>query len=366
MTETSRRQVALWLFVLCGMVFAMVVLGGVTRLTESGLSIVDWNPVIGALPPLSDAEWQATFERYKSSPEFQKLNFWMSLADFKTIFWFEYFHRLWGRVIGAAFLIPFVYFAAMRKLDRPALFRLGGAFVLGGLQGLLGWWMVKSGLVDRPEVSQYRLAAHLALALVIYAYMFWIALDLIRPGWASRAAAPAALPRLLTGIVAWVSVVIVSGAFVAGLDAGHAYNTFPLMGGQIVPPGYLDLSPWYLNAFENVAAVQFHHRVLATGLVLFILGAVAWAWRRGLGGPARRLVLWLALAAVLQLCLGIATLLTYVEISVAATHQAGAVVVLTLALWALHAVRRGAPETAVRGGRRADASMLDGGRAVRY
>ncbi len=317
------------------MIFVMVVLGGVTRLTESGLSMVDWRPVMGVLPPLSEADWQHAFERYKSSPEFRKANFWMTLADFKGIFWYEYLHRVWGRAIGIVYAVPFVYFLLRRRVDRRLGVRLAIGLVLGALQGVLGWVMVRSGLVERPDVSHYRLAAHLGLAILIYGYLLWIALELLTAR--HRDAAAAGLRRGAQAICAWAFFTTITGAFVAGLDAGHAYNTFPLMDGGIVPDAMFDLDPWIINFVENAATVQFTHRVVAILLVVAVLAL--WLRTRRATERARRIGAWLAAAALAQAGLGIATLLSGVAIWLAATHQAGAMVVLTLALWLVHACR---------------------------
>ena len=327
----GRNSIGLWLLTCCAMIFIMVVLGGVTRLTESGLSIVDWRPVMGTLPPLGETEWQEAFARYKSSPEFRKANFWMTLADFKGIFWYEYIHRVWGRAIGLVFAVPFAYFLLRRRIDRGLGVRLVIGLGLGALQGVLGWVMVRSGLVERPDVSQYRLAAHLGLAIVIYGYLLWIALEILTgPGRHEGAMRL----RFHAGVVAaWSFFTAITGAFVAGLDAGRAYNTFPLMDGRIVPEAMFELDPWIINFFENAAAVQFTHRVVAILLVVVILAL----WLRA----PRRIGAWLAVAAVAQAGLGIVTLLTGVEIWIAATHQAGAMVVFTLALWTSHVCRQG-------------------------
>ena len=328
-TPDGRASIGLWLLTCCAMIFIMVVLGGITRLTESGLSMVDWRPVMGTFPPLGETEWQDAFARYKSSPEFRKVNFWMTLADFKGIFWFEYIHRVWGRAIGLVFAVPFAYFLWRRRINRRLGVQLTIGLVLGALQGVLGWVMVQSGLVERPDVSQYRLAAHLGLAIAIYGYLLWIALDILA---GRRRGARAVHLRVHAGAVAaWAFLTAITGAFVAGLDAGRAYNTFPLMDGQIVPEAMFDLDPWIINFFENAAAVQFTHRVVAILLVVAVLAL----WLR----TPRRIGAWLALAAVAQAALGVATLLTGVTIWIAATHQAGAMVVFTLALWTAHACR---------------------------
>ncbi|NQV82151.1 MAG: COX15/CtaA family protein, partial [Alphaproteobacteria bacterium] len=241
----ASEPIGWWLLGVCGLIFAMVVLGGVTRLTDSGLSIVDWRPLMGVLPPLDDETWRALFERYQAYPEYQKINVGMSLAGFKSIFWFEYAHRALGRIIGVAFLVPFLFFAFTGRVERALVPRMVSLFVLGALQGLLGWFMVKSGLVDRPDVSQYRLTAHLGLAVLIYGVMLWTALSVLAP--VPVAPNRAALRKVLRLLVPWVFLVVLSGGFVAGTDAGFAYNTFPLMDGRFVPLGLFDQSPALLN-----------------------------------------------------------------------------------------------------------------------
>jgi cytochrome c oxidase assembly protein subunit 15 len=334
----GQRAVALWLLACAALVFAMVVVGGITRLTHSGLSIVEWQPIVGAVPPLDERQWLETFAKYQKTPEYRLVNRGMTLAQFKGIFWWEYAHRLLGRLIGLVFLAPLVWFAARGRIPRALLPRLVGIFVLGGLQGALGWTMVQSGLVDDPRVSQYRLAAHLGLAAVIYAAILWTALDLLHPERAGGGAS-AGLRRFSLALVAIVFVMILSGGLVAGIRAGLAYNTFPLMNGHVLPPEAFVLDPWVLNFFSNMALVQFDHRLLAWILALL----VPWFWlrsRREAAGPrARR---WcdalLALLAV-QIGLGIATLLLAAPLPLAAAHQAGAMAVLTAALAAAHALR---------------------------
>jgi cytochrome c oxidase assembly protein subunit 15 len=328
------RGVAVWLIACCALVFAMVVVGGVTRLTQSGLSIVEWQPIVGALPPLDDEAWQQTFRKYQNTPQFRQVNPHMDLAGFKGIFWWEYIHRLLGRLIGAAFLLPLAWFALRKRISRPLAWKLAGIFVLGGLQGALGWYMVQSGLVDNPRVSQYRLAAHLGLALAIYAAMLWIALDLLLP---RLAAAPKGLRRFAFALAALVFAMALSGALVAGIRAGLAYNTFPLMSGRVVPPGMFVLDPWYLNFFSNIATVQFDHRAIAWLLAVL----VPWFWLRTRGAdPRARLAASLLLGALaLQIALGISTLLLVVPVPLAAAHQAGALLVFTAALFALHSLR---------------------------
>jgi cytochrome c oxidase assembly protein subunit 15 len=330
-TETAApRAVIVWLFALAALVFAMIVLGGVTRLTQSGLSMVEWRPLIGALPPIGEEAWQALFAKYQQFPEYQKINRGMTLAGFQEIFWLEYTHRLLGRAVGVVFVVPFLWFLIRRQLTRGLIMKLLAMFVLGGLQGLLGWYMVKSGLVDQPDVSPYRLAAHLGLAVLIYAYILWTALGLL---WDARAPDTShgfrvALP-VVTGLI---FVTILSGAFVAGNDAGLAYNTFPLMADAIVPPDIFLIEPVWRNFFENVPLVQLDHRLLAMLTVAAIV--VIWlASLRATFAPEARIGLHaLAAAALCQFGLGIATLLTFVPVSLGAVHQAGAMVTFTVAL----------------------------------
>jgi cytochrome c oxidase assembly protein subunit 15 len=317
------------------MVFVMVALGGVTRLTESGLSITLWQPVTGILPPLNQAQWQDAFAAYKSIPQYQAIHAGMSLADFKTIYFWEWFHRLWGRLIGVVFLAPFLYFLARRHISRSLAPSLALLFVLGALQGALGWWMVASGLEDHIEVSQYRLAAHLAAAIVIYLAILWVALDLIRP---RQQAGPACLKHgadlaLLVGFVT-----LVAGAFVAGLRAGLIDNTFPLMDGHWIPPAWDNLSPWWRNLFENPEAAQFDHRLLAalTWLVSLALFLGTFLYRPLLPRIAMGAVHSLFTLTSLQAGLGIACLLLAVPLDLALAHQLGATLVLTAALVARH------------------------------
>ncbi len=333
----SAAPVGWWLIGVCSLIFATVVLGGVTRLTDSGLSIVDWRPLSGILPPLDDATWMAMFDSYRAYPEYQKVNAGMTLAEFKVIFWYEYAHRLLGRVIGVAFLLPFLFFAFTGRIARPMVPRMVLLFILGGMQGLLGWFMVQSGLVDRPDVSQYRLTAHLGLAVLIYGYMLWTALSLLAP--VPVAPDSAALRGVLRLLVPWVYFVILSGGFVAGTDAGFAYNTFPLMDGRWVPVGLFDLSPALINFFENTITIQFTHRVLGTATVAAIL--LVWFFNRLVqtNGRMSRLIGALALAAVVQAVLGIATLVLVVPIPLAAGHQAGGMVLFSAVIIALHATR---------------------------
>jgi cytochrome c oxidase assembly protein subunit 15 len=337
--------IAAWLLVCAAMIFSMVVLGGVTRLTGSGLSMVEWDPIFGAVPPLSEETWQQTFDKYKESPEYRKVNYHMDLAGFERIYWVEYAHRVLGRAIGVVFLIPLLAFVALRKVPRDLVPRLFGIFLLGGLQGLLGWYMVKSGLVDNPHVSQYRLTAHLMLAVMIYGYILWVALGLMTPR--QEPSRPAAgLRALAYGVVGLVALTMTSGGFVAGLRAGLAFNTFPLMGGRWVPEGVGALEPWYRNLFENIATVQFDHRVLALITLASVIALWVAALRARLAAGLRWGVHALLLLAALQVTLGISTLLLHVPVPLASAHQAVALLVLTAALFV--AQRMGASPERVR------------------
>jgi cytochrome c oxidase assembly protein subunit 15 len=340
-SPVPHAPVAWWLFVCCALVFSMVVIGGVTRLTHSGLSITEWQPIVGTLPPLTDEAWGEAFAKYQATPEYQQVNKGMSLAEFKGIFWWEYFHRLLGRLIGVAFFVPLVWFALRRRIPPGFALKLCGIFLLGGLQGAMGWYMVKSGLVDDPRVSQFRLTAHLGLALVIFAAMQWVALSLVSPRRATIAdAAQASARRWAFGIAALVFAMILTGGFVAGIRAGFAYNTFPLMNGHVVPPEIFFLEPWWKNFFWNMATVQFNHRLLAW-LLAIVVPLLWWKLSRTEGLPGRARIGGHALLALLalQIALGITTLLLVVPLPLAAAHQAGAVLVFAAALNVAHALR---------------------------
>ena len=329
------RAIAVWLLICCAMLFAMVVIGGVTRLTHSGLSIVEWQPIVGTIPPLDNAQWQATFQQYQQTPEFKVRNFDMSLGDFKGIFWWEYFHRLLGRLIGVVFVVPFAYFLWRGKTTGALTWKLIGILVLGALQGGMGWYMVKSGLVDEPRVSHLRLTAHLALAFVIFAAQWWVALDLLFPR-ASRPRAPPSLARFSQAMCALVFLMVLSGGLVAGLHAGLAYNTFPLMHGYLVPPDMLLIEPWYANFLGNMATVQFDHRMIAWTLAILI-PLLWWKTSRSEVSPRARLAAHYLLAAlIIQFALGVATLLLLVPVALGAAHQAGAVVMFSAALTLMH------------------------------
>lgn len=324
MTETTKNQhiiLSNWLFTTAFMVFAMATIGAITRLTESGLSIVEWRPLIGGLPPLDHVEWQRVFDLYQETPEYQKKNFGMSLEEFKNIFFWEWFHRLWGRLIGLVYALPFFFFLLTKKIPKGFKPKLFVGLLLGASQGLMGWYMVKSGLIDRPSVSHFRLAAHLGLAAIIFIYLLWLAFDLRgnkalagtfcqkRHGWTAL-------------ILAFIT--LIWGAFVAGLDAGLVYNTWPMMGGQWIPNELTS----FANILSEPVSVQFTHRWIAIVTAIFIF---SFAYRVKSFG--------LASMMFLQIGLGIATLLSMVSIPLAAMHQAGAFILIGLTVYHLHSLR---------------------------
>ncbi|MGB4107874.1 MAG: COX15/CtaA family protein [Alphaproteobacteria bacterium] len=324
MAEPAPGSIANWLFACCALVFAMVIVGAVTRLTESGLSIAEWKPLLGTIPPLNDAEWARVFELYQQTPEFQKKNFWMEMDEFKRIFFWEWLHRFLGRIIGIVYALPLVYFWLREKIPEGCKLKLLVPFILGGLQGAMGWYMVQSGLVDIPAVSHYRLAAHLSLAFLILCVMFWLALSL---KGATRAPNK---PLFMHGCVAlaFLIVTITWGAFTAGLDGGLIYNeTFPKMGGEWIPPEAQQ------SILASPAGVQFLHRWLAILTLPLVLSFWAHgAVKRG-GFPVLQA---LGFMILLQAGLGIATLLSGVNLMLAVLHQAGALTVLILTVVALH------------------------------
>ncbi len=315
-----------WLYFVAFLIFCMVIVGGATRLTDSGLSITEWQPLLGAIPPLTEADWLAALEKYRQIPEYQLINKGMSLDEFKFIYWWEWAHRFLGRFIGMAFFLPFVYFAATGALTLKMALRFAVLLVLGGLQGALGWYMVSSGLVDRVDVSQYRLSAHLTLATVIFAAILWVAF-----GLGSQRRRPATSREGMALVIAALVILqVAAGGFVAGLDAGMGYNTWPLMEGEIVPKGLLVMEPAWRNLFENAMTVQFNHRVLAYVIAIAAAGYAYVVQTREAG---------LILAAVLlQIVFGIWTLLWQVPLWLGLVHQGGALVVLAAAIWNMHRV----------------------------
>jgi len=334
--DRNRRGIRTWLLAVAALVFAMVVVGGATRLTESGLSIVEWQPVAGALPPLGEAQWQAQFDKYKAIPQYQTLNPGMSLDAFKTIFWWEWTHRQLGRLIGVAFLLPFLWFLGRGRVEPRLRTRLWTIFGLGAFQGAVGWWMVASGLAGRVEVSQYRLAFHLTLASVIYVALIWTA------QWGtprSGTPAPARLRSSAKILLVLVLVQIYLGALVAGLRAGLIYNTWPLIDGALVPATsqLLFNEPWWRNVFENPLTVQFDHRLVAYALLATAIWQAVDAARTLPRGAALRGALALAAVVTTQAALGILTLLEQAPLGLALMHQGMAMIVLTVAV--LHAQR---------------------------
>ena len=325
--DGNLRPIALWLLLCCAMIFVMVVIGGITRLTVSGLSITEWQPVVGILPPLSPAAWAAEFEKYQHIPQYRLVTYGMSLDQFKTIYLWEYFHRLGGRLIGFAYALPLIYFVLRRRLPRPLMVPLAGILLLGFLQGALGWYMVTSGLADRVEVSQYRL-----LALSPHP-------NPPPQAGEGETRVGAAWRRAADAILGLVALTILAGGFVAGLHAGLTYNTFPLMDGSVVPAGYAQLQPFIRNWFENIAAVQFDHRLLAMMTAAAVLLVWLAGWWAALPRPVRHALHGLLAATALQFCLGVATLLLVVPIPLAAAHQAGAVLLLTAAIVLRHRLR---------------------------
>ncbi|MBB3167680.1 COX15/CtaA family protein [Simiduia aestuariiviva] len=328
------QRIAQWLLFCAAVIFCMIILGGVTRLTESGLSIVDWKPVTGILPPLNEAEWHEEFDRYKAFPEYQQVNRGMSLDEFKNIFYYEYGHRLLGRIIGLLFLLPFLYFLFAGRIKAGLTPKLWFLFILGGLQGVLGWYMVKSGLVDNPRVSQYRLAAHLGMAVLIYGVMVWIALGLLQ----QRGAAQRFAVRTQT-LCGLLFLMILSGALVAGTRAGLVYPTWPLMGDSFIPAQLYATTPVWLAAFEDLTTIQFNHRMFAYALILICAALSVGIWRSKPARQTKLAVILLLLALAAQVSLGIATLLHQVPITLAATHQGVAIVLFTCAIYLAHSVR---------------------------
>ena len=344
MTGTARaqydRQIASWLLICAAVIFGMILLGGVTRLTNSGLSMVEWKPLMGAVPPLSEEAWQESFEKYKQFPEYRRVNLGMTVHEYKSIFMYEYLHRLLGRLIGVIFLLPMLYFAIRGRIKPGLTPKLLVLFFLGACQGLLGWYMVKSGLVDNPRVSQYRLTAHLGLAFAIYAYMFWLALELLSPpggGAADPARRYGGWALVLAGVV---YLMILSGGLVAGTRAGFAYSTWPLMGTTFVPPGLYAGTPAWLDAFEDITTIQFNHRMFAYLVFLLLVTFAVVVWRRTRHRKVRLALGLMVTALLLQVTLGISTLLLHVPLYLAAAHQGGAVLLLSATLFVAHSLRR--------------------------
>ena len=328
LNQNINLKLSIWLFALCLMIVAMIFIGGVTRLTGSGLSMVEWRPFLGFLPPLTETEWTRVFELYKLSPEFKQINSWMEISDFKFIFFWEYFHRVWGRLIGLFILIPFLYFIFTKKLKNKILFRSSIILCLVCIQGLIGWWMVKSGLNEIATVSQYRLSVHLSMAFIILGISFWTALDLFE-------GAPKNLKSYDIIPLLFISLTIIAGTFVSGMDAGLVYNTFPYMGDGIIPIEYGNLG--FIDPFENPVTAQFHHRLLASiTLIIIIIYSIHYI----ISNPINLRILLLLFAIICQFIIGIFTLLYSVPITLGAMHQFVGVLLFLSALWVLHSPKK--------------------------
>ncbi len=328
LNQNINLKLSIWLFALCLMIVAMIFIGGVTRLTGSGLSMVEWRPFLGFLPPLTETEWTRVFELYKLSPEFKQINSWMEISDFKFIFFWEYFHRVWGRLIGLFILIPFLYFIFTKKLKNKILFRSSIILFLVCVQGLIGWWMVKSGLNEIATVSQYRLSVHLSMAFIILGISFWTALDLFE-------GAPKNLKSYDIIPLLFISLTIIAGTFVSGMDAGLVYNTFPYMGDGIIPIEYGNLG--FIDPFENPVTAQFHHRLLASiTLIIIIIYSIHYI----ISNPKNLRILLLLFAIICQFIIGIFTLLYSVPVTLGAMHQFVGVLLFLSALWVLHSPKK--------------------------
>ncbi|MDG1205302.1 MAG: COX15/CtaA family protein [Pseudomonadales bacterium] len=323
---SQNKTIAMWLTTVCATIFAMVVVGGITRLTESGLSMVDWRPVMGVIPPISDAEWAQAFNDYKQFPEYQKINAGMALAEFKSIFYWEFGHRVLGRFIGLVYFVPFLYFLVRKQIPTGYQLKLWIGLLLGGSQGLMGWYMVKSGLIDMPRVSHYRLAAHLGLALIIIAYLFWLVLSLVN---VSRQGSSQAFLRGTYLLVGLVILQIVYGAFVAGSHSGYGFNTFPLMNGDFIPDLAFAILPFWHNLLENNAMLQFVHRWVGAAVLLVALILTIKAKQSGSKAIFNAMLMCFC-GIVVQFLLGVFTLVYVVPIELASIHQAGACIVVLL------------------------------------
>jgi len=328
------KKIARWLFVVASMIFAMILLGGTTRLTHSGLSMVNWKPIMGIIPPISDQDWQATFHQYQQSVEFKKVNHQMDVEEFKSIFYFEYFHRLLGRLIGLFFLIPFLYFWYKGMIRRSLTPQMIIIFLLGGLQGVLGWYMVKSGLVNDPHVSQYRLTAHLLAAILIYSYILWVAFGLIKnkPNL-EESPIQGRMYHFSMGLTLLILLMITTGGFVAGTRAGWAYNTFPLMAGKFIPDGLYTLQPFWHNWFENITTIQFNHRMLAYVIIITASIFIHQLMKNNPSSIVKRALKFLSVILFIQVSLGIANILYAVPVVLGVSHQGGAVLLLTTMLF---------------------------------
>ncbi len=332
----KNNAIIIWLLAGCFLVYMMVIIGGLTRLTHSGLSMVEWKPT-GSLPPMNTEEWNIQFDKYKQSPEFKLINYDFTLSDFKSIFWWEYIHRFLGRIIGVVFILPFFYFLIRKQFPVGFIRKMLLLLFIGALQGFVGWFMVSSGLQQNPNVSHYRLATHLITALTAFAFTFWFALDLLYPN--RESVSNPKLKKYATVIFVLVVFQIIYGAFVAGLKAGYVYPTFPKMGSQWVPDGLLELQPWWRNYTETQVGVQFVHRCLAYLVVTFI-GLLWWNSKKSKLSPIQVTLLnWFAIIVLMQFTLGVITILFGVPVIIAIIHQTGAFFLFSTALFLIHRLR---------------------------
>ena len=331
MNDTN-KPIIIWLLSGCFLIFIMVVIGGITRLTHSGLSMVNWNLFIDVVPPLNHQQWQETFDLYKQYPEYQIHNYNFTLAKFKSIFFWEYLHRLIGRLLGLVFIIPFIYFLLKRKLNKMLILQTSTLLIIGAGQGVIGWWMVKSGLVDNPDVSHYRLAVHLITAFLTYAYAFWIVLSL---NYRKQNMRDRFFYNLSFALLLAIIIQIIYGAFVAGLNAGFIFNTWPKMNGEWIHSSVYSMTPMWLNFIEGMGGVQFVHRILA----IVIFGLILFMWGKGrflqFSGKQSRILSLLIIVAIVQTLLGIFTLLSSVTIWLALLHQTGAFILLSATVYSL-------------------------------
>ena len=337
--KSNHKQIAIWLFSGCFLIFGMVVIGGITRLTGSGLSITEWKPIMGAIPPLNDAEWEVAFQKYQQIPQFQKVNYHFELSDFKTIFWWEFIHRLLGRLIGIVFIIPFLWFLVKKRFDSVTIKKMLFLFLLGGIQGFLGWFMVSSGLAERTSVSHIRLAIHLMFAFITFAFTFYYGLELIytekRESIQNKKLS--ALNKLVFVVL---SIQIIYGAFVAGLHAGKIHNTFPLMSGQVIPTGMSVMQPAWLNIFDNPVTVQFIHRFLAFTLLFLVAWFYIESGKEKLNNFQKKGIHILIAAIGIQFLLGVITVLTQANIVMASIHQIGAFFLFSSSIYLLFHFRK--------------------------
>lgn len=343
--NSDNRQIIIWLLACCFFIFLMVTLGGLTRLTESGLSITEWKPVSGIIPPLSEAKWQEEFSLYQQSPEYKYKNLGMNLEEFKGIFWLEFIHRLVGRTTGFVFLLPLIYFFVSKRIETKMAAKLLGIFALGGMQGLVGWFMVKSGLKDQPFVSHYWLAFHLCMAFIIYGLILWNALSLIKKNHTSKPIKQLKNKPLwilyfsACIFLAIIMIQVIFGAFVAGMHAGLFFNTFPDMDGQFIPPGLFILSPWLINFIENATTIQFTHRIIAYFVTLYSIIFCLISYSFTLTKALRHAITLLPVVVLMQVGLGVTTLLLHIPVSFASLHQVFALVLFTVVIFVIYELK---------------------------